>query len=154
MRVRGGEGACAALRPSLRYPVDEDGLASHPPDILKRPAGSQQPLGQFAAVEDQFSQGLVNVVVFDDQLVAFSGGEERGLAHQFADEGTAHALGLVDQLRQVFELQGQALTVEVEETLAASAVGEWHLNGLVDASGPGGQRSSVCSFHFIVCFYL
>src|ERR1051326_1055970 len=131
----GGEGACAALC-SL---AGKGGLISKPLYILKRPAGSQQSFGQFATVEDQFSQGLVNVAVFDDQFVAFIGGEECGLAHQFADEGTAHALGLVDQLVQAFELQGQPLSIEVEEALAAGAVGQGNLDGLVDASGSRGQ---------------
>src|SRR5260370_14665057 len=109
---------------------------------LERSACSQQPLCQFAAVEDQFSQGLLDMLVFDDHIVAFICGEEGSFAHQFPDERAAHTLRLIEQLWQAFEMQRQPLSIEVGEPLTAGVVWQLYLNGLVDAArgGSPGRR--------------
>ena len=62
------------------------------------------------------------MVVFDNHIIACICREERGFAHQFADEGAAHPLCLVNQLWQAFKMECQTLPIEVKEPLPAGTI--------------------------------
>src|SRR6266446_423193 len=92
---------------------------------LECPARTEQPFGQFAPFKDQFFQRFVDVAVFDDDGLAIMTlicGKEGRFAHQLANKRRADALGLIDQLWQMLEVQCQALSVQIKQPPAAATV--------------------------------
>src|SRR5438309_11826931 len=77
---------------------------------------AEQALGQLTPLDQQFVQGLVQVPIRHNELLAFIGGKQRRLAHQLPDKGSAGAVRALDVTSALPHLEREPSSVEIKET--------------------------------------